>query len=183
MITAVLLALRRVPVWGYAIAALLAALAGLYGLEESRLALAHRATAKVTGQLATEQAARAKEKQAAAAAAAAATTAYRAVEQAYMLNNEAASAAREKDRESNQRVVADLRRQLAGVRGQLAAFATAGRPAAEDSLAACRDRASALGDVLAEALRVESELAADAEDRAADARALLEAWPRNAVTP
>lgn len=41
------------------------------------------------------------------------------------------------------------------------------------------DQAAAIGDVLAEALRVQAELASSAERHAGEVRALLDAWPGN----
>lgn len=62
----------------------------------------------------------------------------------------------------------------------IAAFAAgASRPAAEDSVAACRADASILGDVLAGTLRTEEDLTAAAEGHADSVRALLKAWPRD----
>ena len=72
------------------------------------------------------------------------------------------------------------------LRGKLAAFA-AGRPGS-DTLAACQSRAGALANLLADGsgLLVEgSNLARQCaiahDERAAEVRALLSAWPRNVV--
>lgn len=62
-----------------------------------------------------------------------------------------------------------LREQLAD-RGRAA-------EAAPDPAAARDEQAAALGDVLAEALRVQAEASAAAERHAAEVRALLDAWP------
>lgn len=67
------------------------------------------------------------------------------------------------------------------LRDQLAAVATGGVAADQDSVAACRDRASALGRVLGEALRASEQCHLDAEDLAAGVRALRSGWPE--VTP
>ena len=63
-----------------------------------------------------------------------------------------------------------LRAQLAGAFGR-ACSATADSGAAGDAAAA------AIGDVLAEALRVQAQLAGAAEGHAGEVRALLDAWP------
>jgi hypothetical protein len=57
------------------------------------------------------------------------------------------------------------------VRGQLSA-ALGGRDRADDSLESCRRRAAAAGDLLADGLRVQAELAKGAESHAADLRAV-----------
>ena len=49
--------------------------------------------------------------------------------------------------------------------------------ASEDPAAASDEQAAATGDVLAEALRVQAELAAAAERHAAEVRALQDGWP------
>jgi hypothetical protein len=62
----------------------------------------------------------------------------------------------------------------------IAAFAAgASRPAAADSVPACRADAATLGNLLEGALRAEEDLAAAAEGHADSVRALLAAWPRN----
>lgn len=68
------------------------------------------------------------------------------------------------------------------LRDQLAAVATGGVDADQDSVAACRARANALGRVLGEALRASEQCHLDAEDLAAGIRALRSAWPEG-VTP
>jgi hypothetical protein len=68
-------------------------------------------------------------------------------------------------------VGAAMRADADRVRSQLA-DALGGRGAAEDSLAACQQRAAAAGDLLDEGLRVQIDLAEAAESLAADARAV-----------
>ncbi len=68
------------------------------------------------------------------------------------------------------------------LRDQLAAVATGGVAADQDSVAACRARADALGRVLGEALRASEQCHLDAEDLASGVRALRSAWPEG-VTP
>lgn len=58
------------------------------------------------------------------------------------------------------------------LRDQLAAAAAGGVAEADDSVAACRARADAFGQLLGEALRTSSACAVDAEDLAAGTRAL-----------
>jgi hypothetical protein len=77
-----------------------------------------------------------------------------------------------------QAIVADsLRLERDGLRDTINDYAQASG-AASDSLTSCRDRASTLGNLLSESLRVQEELATDAEREAGNARLLLEAWPR-----
>ncbi len=79
--------------------------------------------------------------------------------------------------QKNQAIVADsLRRERDGLRDTINDYAQASG-AASDSLTSCRNRASTLGNLLSESLRVQEELATDAEREAANARLLLEAWP------
>ena len=80
------------------------------------------------------------------------------------------------ERARNERRLADARATSSLVREQLAEFA---RGAGEDqnSAAACRRDASALGDVLASALQANAECTGHAEAEAGNARALLAAWP------
>jgi hypothetical protein len=75
------------------------------------------------------------------------------------------------------RVVRDADR----MREQLAAVASGGVSEDQDSIAACRARADAIGRVLGQALRTSEQCALDAEDLAAGDRALRNGWPE--VTP
>lgn len=86
--------------------------------------------------------------------------------------------------ETERRTTARLRGDFAGavqrarvLDSRLAAVATGGRTEAEDTVAACRERADALGRVLGEALRASEQCSLDAEDLAAGIRALRGAWP------
>lgn len=63
------------------------------------------------------------------------------------------------------------------LRNALAAYARGGDPAS-DTQAAASDRAAALGELLARALRLDAEHAAAAESNGDAVRALLEAWPK-----
>lgn len=63
------------------------------------------------------------------------------------------------------------------LRKQLTSYSAPARPAGGDTLAACRTRASALGDVLGSVLRDYAECTGAAEVNAAGVRALLSAWP------
>lgn len=89
----------------------------------------------------------------------------------------------------NDAVLASARAQLASVRATLYSFASGASGsggAAADTVAACQHRANALGDVLAEGLRVQAELANDAESESAKVGGLLDAWPQqraDALTP
>lgn len=91
------------------------------------------------------------------------------------------------ERERNAALAADivvLRATVGGLRGDLAAYA-AGTGAA-DTVAACRARAETLASLLAEGSELLAEggnLLAEAarahDDRAAEVRALIAAWPKN----
>jgi hypothetical protein len=87
-----------------------------------------------------------------------------------------------KERAASARVAADLRADADRLRGDLAAFAGAGG-AADDSLAACRDRAAALGLLVADGLRVQERIAEGAEACGSDLRAVLAAWPSITTNP
>lgn len=94
-----------------------------------------------------------------------------------------------KERAANARLRGDLSAAVARadrMRDQLAAAAAGGVTEAEDSVAACRGRADALGRVLEEALRAHRTCELDAEDLAGGVRALRAGWPRepaDAVEP
>lgn len=65
------------------------------------------------------------------------------------------------------------------MRAALAAHATGGVAAADDTVAACRDRAATADDVLADVLRDCRAITKAATDHAADVRGMLAAWPTN----
>jgi hypothetical protein len=76
---------------------------------------------------------------------------------------------------SRSRRAADLLRvERDGLRNEIAAFATG---PADDTGPACRERATALGALLDDALRTAAACAAGAEQHASDVRALQGAWP------
>lgn len=78
----------------------------------------------------------------------------------------------------NARRLAAERAASGELRQQLAAYAAGGATESGDSIAACRERAAALGVVVAATLLPAlAECAATAEDHAAGVRALLAAWP------
>jgi hypothetical protein len=114
------------------------------------------------------------------AAAMAASDAYRRLEQALNTRIQEAQDALLKERAASTQVVAALNRartERNGLRDQINAYAAGSGRAGEDSVAACRDRAQALGSLLDEALRVGEESAGDGEQCEAGVRALLKAWP------
>lgn len=67
------------------------------------------------------------------------------------------------------------------VRDTVTAFAS-GAGADQTSVLACIDRSKALGDLLAESVRVQSALAEDGESCEANIRALRLAWPASGST-
>lgn len=105
----------------------------------------------------------------------------RALEAQFTRQAQEAKDARDHDLQANARVVAGLATQRDELRNKLTAFARGGSGGGgltDDTVAAARARAEALGDVLAEALRAEEDATADAEDAAADARSLYDGWKR-----
>lgn len=64
------------------------------------------------------------------------------------------------------------------LRGEIAAYAAGSRGPTDDTCTPERDRAIALGQLLAEALRADAESANDAETNADAVRALLASWPK-----
>lgn len=114
------------------------------------------------------------------AAAMSASEAYRRLEHENAVKLKGAQDALDKERAASSRIAADLRRtrtERDGLRDQISAYAAGGGDASADSVAACRGRTAALGNLLDEALRASEESAADGERCEAGARALLEAWP------
>lgn len=103
----------------------------------------------------------------------------RAVEETNRLRRQGADDEQERERAATRAALAAVAADRDRLRQQLAAAATGGVQAADDSVAACRDRAEALGGVLADALRAHAECTAEAEDLAAGVRALRAAWPVN----
>lgn len=91
-----------------------------------------------------------------------------------------ANRAAEQDRARHARIVAGLRADGERLRGAIAAFAAGG---ADDSAAACRDRASTLGRLLDQALRTGAECAGGAEAASGDLRRVLGAWPVTTAAP
>lgn len=153
---------------------------GAFATQSIRIHLWQHDYAEKARELQSEKADRAIEAKKATDAAIAATSKFRSLEQEYQRTKEEAEHARLADQAANARVIAGLTSQLRGVRDELAAYASGSREPTGDSLEACQRRARALGDVLGEALRVQDELAGDAETEAANARSVLAAWP---VTP
>lgn len=175
----------------YAELAVGAALLAALGAQTVRLAGAEKAEARAEAAASTARAATADVRrqwaeQAAAAASAglAASERNRALGAELQRTKEEAEHARKVDRAAAARTAAGLAAERDGLRRQLAAYAAgpAGRGgAANDSLAACRDRADTLGRLLGEGLRIQDELAGGAEAEAGNVRALLSSWPRAKV--
>lgn len=80
------------------------------------------------------------------------------------------------ERQTNARRIADAVATDRIVREQITDFAR-GPGASEDTVAACRADARALGDVLDSALRAHAVCSGHAETEAGTARTLLRAWP------
>lgn len=103
-----------------------------------------------------------------------------AVEETNRLRRQGADDVQERERAANRAALAAVAADRDRLREQLATAAAGSVAAADDSVAACRDRAQALGRVLGDALRAHAECTAAAEDLAAGVRALRAAWPMNA---
>jgi len=89
---------------------------------------------------------------------------------------EEAENALQAERDTNARHVAAAVESDGRVRRAISDFAS-GAGTTQDSLAACRDEARRLGDVLGETLRAHAVCTGAAEAEAGTARALLAAWP------
>lgn len=94
---------------------------------------------------------------------------------------EQAEQIQQQERAKNQVLVSSLSAGIGGLRSDITAYAAG--PKADDSLAACRADAAALGQLLERALRVALRSTGGAEAHAADLRAVLAAWPVAEVMP
>lgn len=106
----------------------------------------------------------------------AATEAARAKEQAWQFQLTEAQRNGQLEKDKAARVIASLRTERDGLRQSITAF-TSARP--DDTAEAYRQRCTATGSLLQEALRVSEACAADGEQVSADLRAVLSAWPAN----
>ena len=93
------------------------------------------------------------------------------------LARQGAERAQELERAASRATLAAVNADRAGLRQQLAAAASGGVEASNDTVAACRERAAALGNVLDSALQAHAVCTAEAEDLASGVRALRSAWP------
>lgn len=91
-----------------------------------------------------------------------------------------AQKAREAELQAVARLADDMRAERDRLRDDGAAYAAG---SADDTLAACRDRAATLWQLLDGALQASERSAGAAEAHAADVRALLGAWPVAPATP
>ena len=99
----------------------------------------------------------------------------------WRLRRQGADRVQEIERAASRDALAAVNADRGRLREQLAAVASGGVQAADDSVGACRERAAALGDVLDSALHAHAVCTGEAEDLAAGVRALREAWPTNPV--
>ena len=97
---------------------------------------------------------------------------YRALETNMATKLKESADVRARERRDHESRAAAWTAERAGLRGAIAAAASPGGGPGGDSLAACRERAATLGDLLAEGVQLQAELAAAAEDHAADVRSL-----------
>lgn len=109
--------------------------------------------------------------------------AYRQLEAAFNETIREAIRVQTAERASNARFAA-LRAERDELRNVIDAYAASGGGApSDDSLAACRERAAALGVLLVEGVQVQVGLADAAEGHATDVRALRSSWPVAAKAP
>ena len=166
--------LSKVPWWAYPLALLLAW--GWHGHQtvKARDAQIVKLKAQMTDERTKWNKMVADEKAAAKAAADRAAADAQAMQQA----KEKADATHKLELATTARRLAAERAVSAKLRAQLAAVASGNTTAAGDSVAACRERAASLGDVLGSVLSDYARCTAAAEDNAAGVRALLDGWPR-----
>lgn len=157
--------------WGlYAALALSAALFACVFVLADKLNHAEVALLRLQGQVAIERAAAEHD-------ALVLTQGYRDLEAAMTTVIRKADHDLQNERTSNQHAAAGLRAERDQLRVAFADYAAGGGAAADDSGAACRDRATSLGNLLVDGLQLQVELAQAAEDHAAGVRALRHSWP------
>ena len=105
----------------------------------------------------------------------------RSIEEQWRLQRRGADHERERERAVNAARLAAVAADRDRLRDQLTAAAAGGVAEADDTVAACRDRAAAFGRVLGDVLLGFGQCAADAEDLAAELRRVRGAWPTNEV--
>lgn len=105
------------------------------------------------------------------------------MDEAMRLLKQGADHARELERSRNAATLAAVNADRVRLRDQLADAAAGGVQAADDTVAACRDRAAALGRVLDEALSAHAECTAAAEENATGLRTLQRGWPSVSAEP
>lgn len=103
-----------------------------------------------------------------------------ALEEQWRLARQGADRAQENERAATRAALAAVNADRDRLREQLAAAASGGVQAADDSVAACRVRAAALGVVLGQALQSHAQCTADLEDAATGIRTLQRGWPSDA---
>lgn len=172
----------------YAELAIAVVLVGAWGVQTNRLHAAQVAEARADGRTAVAKSETAEVRQKwaqqaaeAASAGLAASERNRQLSAELARTKEEAEHALQTDRDAAARTAAALAAERDGLRKQLTAYAAgpAGdRGPANDSLAACVDRADRLGNLLVEGVRVQEDLANGAEAEARNVRTLLSSWPR-----
>ena len=158
---------------------LVTALLGFIGWQQHEIDSAEKA-------LFAEKSARQEEKILAAAAALKQSEEYRAIADQLQAVKEQAQHEYDAAQTRNASALAAARADSGKLRNQLAAFAAGSSSAAPDTVAACDQRAAALGGLLAAALQSDAERTAAAEGNGDAVRTLLAAWPTErspSVTP
>lgn len=156
-----------------AVAAVAAALLLAVGVQSHRVKVAKQETAEVQKAWTLDRAN-------ATAAALVETEKYRALEALMQSAKEQAQHEYDAATTRNAGRLATARAGADKLRNQLAAYASNASSAAPDSVAACDQRAAALGELLARALQSDAGHASAAESNGDAVRALLAAWPHDA---
>jgi predicted lipid-binding transport protein (Tim44 family) len=100
-----------------------------------------------------------------------------AITESWRMARQGAERDQERERAAVRATLAAVNADRGELRDQLAAAARGGVEAGSDTVAACRDRAAAFGDVLDQALQAHAVCTAEAEELASGVRALRSAWP------
>lgn len=164
----------------YAELAVVAALGAAVGTQTWRLHSSEAAEAGAKAETSTVRAEWATQAAEGAKAGLKASEANRLITVELQRTKEEADHARQVERKAAATAAAGFAAERGRMRNQLAAYAlgpAGGSSAPVDTVAACHQRAAALGDGLASTLRAEEDAVGDLELSRADTRALLDAWP------
>jgi septal ring factor EnvC (AmiA/AmiB activator) len=148
------------------------------GVQSVRLGYAQRTVAQLEAKVAQLRADYDAERSKAAAERAAMLEEYRSKEAAWSAEKEKANAEYQRNLQAERARAAALARDNQQLRQLAEAYARGPAAPADDSVAACRQRAAALGELFAEADREAGDMAQSADRHADEVRLCLAAWPR-----